>query len=308
MKKIQSKCPPMTHDKLMTLIKSHALPDDFIQTVKRWYVPLAADIAQSHNKSPLLIGVQGSQGSGKSTLAAFLRHLLAQEYSLHCVDLSLDDFYLTLAERKKLARTVHPLFITRGVPGTHDTSLATDTINALLSADNAQHCFVPRFSKALDDRVPRSDWDTVNSPVDVVIFEGWCVGIEAQVDSALESPINDLERVEDPDASWRSYSNQKLKTDYAKLFSMLDKLIVLEAPSFESVYDWRRLQEQKLIEQWQRENTHVDHKLLDESGLRRFISHYERLTRHSLATLHDRADWLLSLNDQHHITNLVERK
>ncbi|MFT5692839.1 MAG: D-glycerate 3-kinase, partial [Oceanicoccus sp.] len=151
-------------------------------------------------------------------------------------------------------------------------------------------------------------WEPVDSPVDVVILEGWCIGTEAQADSELRSPINDLERIEDPDASWRSYSNQKLKKDYAKLFGMLDKLIVLKAPSFESVYDWRWLQEQKLIEQWERENSDVNTQLLDENGVRRFISHYERLTRHSLANISGKADWLLTLNDQHLITNLVERK
>lgn len=298
----------MTHEKLVALIRSQGLPPDFIQTVKRWYVPLAASIARCHKKSPLIIGVQGSQGSGKSTLALFLKHLLGHEYMLHCVALSLDDFYLTLAERKELARSVHPLLITRGVPGTHDVTLAIDTINALTLANDTQACFVPRFDKALDDRVTRSDWEPVDSPVDVVILEGWCIGTEAQADSELRSPINDLERIEDPDASWRSYSNQKLKKDYAKLFGMLDKLIVLKAPSFESVYDWRWLQEQKLIEQWERENSDVNTQLLDENGVRRFISHYERLTRHSLANISGKADWLLTLNDQHLITNLVERK
>lgn len=298
----------MTHDKLMTLITSQGLPNDFIQSVRRWYVPLAASIALSHKSSPLLIGVQGSQGSGKSTLALFLKHLLEEEYSLRCVDLSLDDFYLTLAERRTLALSIHPLFITRGVPGTHDVALAIDTIKALMSANNTQPCFVPRFNKAVDDRFPKSVWEVVDAPVDVVILEGWCVGTEAQRDSALESPINDLERIEDPDAIWRNYSNQKLKNDYAKFFRMLDKLIVLEAPSFESVYDWRLLQEQKLIKQSESEPSNTDTRLLNKKSLRRFISHYERLTRHSLASLSDRADWLLSLNNQHQIINLAKRK
>ncbi|MFT7561333.1 MAG: D-glycerate 3-kinase [Flavobacteriales bacterium] len=307
----------MTHEKLVSLIASEGLPSDFIRTVKRWYTPLADNVARchqgsplliGHQGSPLLIGVQGSQGSGKSTLAQFLKLILEQDHQLRCVALSLDDFYLTLAERKQLAELVHPLFITRGVPGTHDVSLAIDTLDTLMSTSQSQTCSIPRFNKAIDDRHPKSDWDNIATPVDIVIFEGWCVGADAQTEEDLAPPINELERSEDPYGAWRTYSNQKLRYDYAELFSRLDKLIVLAAPSFECVYDWRWLQEQKLVRQWQTEHPNTEARLLDENSVRRFISHYERLTRHCLSELHRKADWLLALDDQHNITNLVARK
>ena len=301
----------MTHrtlDKpIANLVSAQGLPGDFQDTVARWYVPLANNIAQCHKGTPLVIGVQGSQGSGKSTLAQFLKLLLEQQHQLRCVELSLDDFYLTLAERQKLAASVHPLFITRGVPGTHDVKLAIDTINALISIEPSQDCAVPRFNKAVDDRFPTNEWDSVASPIDIIIFEGWCVGVNAQTEADLLSPVNNLEQDEDPKAIWRHHSNQALEQDYAKLFSMLDKLVVLEAPSFECVYDWRWLQEQKLVAQWQRKHPDEPARLLDETSVRRFISHYERLTRHGFASLPTKADWLLSLNNQHEITNLVER-
>src|ERR1051326_1709165 len=68
---------------------------------------------------PLTVGVTGPQGSGKTTLAAGMAPLL-EEGGLRTVVLSLDDIYLSKAARQRLAATVHPLFATRGVPGTPD--------------------------------------------------------------------------------------------------------------------------------------------------------------------------------------------
>ena len=44
---------------------------------------------------------------------------------------SIDDFYLTRAERKKLGEQVHPLMETRGVPGTHDVQMLATCIEDL---------------------------------------------------------------------------------------------------------------------------------------------------------------------------------
>jgi D-glycerate 3-kinase len=38
---------------------------------------------------------------------------------------------------------------------------------------------------------------------------------------------------------------------------------------------------------------------MDAAAIRRFVMHYERLTRHNLAELPARADVTLSLNDDH---------
>jgi hypothetical protein len=51
--------------------------------------------------------------------------------AIPCAVLSLDDLYRTRAERQAMARQVHPLFATRGVPGTHDVDLGLATIAAL---------------------------------------------------------------------------------------------------------------------------------------------------------------------------------
>src|SRR4051812_33755031 len=75
-----------------------------------------------HASSPFILGISGLQGSGKSTLATELIDA-ARRRGWSAVSLSLDDVYLTRAERESLARAVHPLLRTRGVPGTHDLTL-----------------------------------------------------------------------------------------------------------------------------------------------------------------------------------------
>lgn len=254
----------------------------------------------------MVIGVQGSQGSGKSTLAQFIKLLAEQVYELRAVELSQDDFYLTLAERQALAQNVHPLFITRGVPGTHDIELAIATINALKAADTGSCVDIPRFLKAIDDRAPKEQWDKVEGKVDLIIFEGWCVGAEPQAEAELANSVNQLEESEDADGKWRAYVNNSLKQDYATLHAMLDKLVVLQAPSFSCVYEWRSLQEKKLAERL-KDKPEAATKLMDEVALKRFISHYERLTNHCLCELHKKADWVLTLADDHNITKLTSK-
>ncbi|HEY6815729.1 MAG TPA: P-loop NTPase fold protein, partial [Croceibacterium sp.] len=94
------------------LIADNGLPDDYREVVERHWRPLADRIADMWcDKSPLVIGINGAQGSGKSTLCGFLEALLV-EHNLRTVTLSLDDLYLTRAERLELAAHLHPLFAT----------------------------------------------------------------------------------------------------------------------------------------------------------------------------------------------------
>ncbi len=297
----------MVHNRINQAITQHDLSESFHDIVQQWYRPLAHNIALASSKQQdcFFLGVQGCQGSGKSTMAAFLKIILEDEYQLRVCVLSLDDFYLTLKARRELAKRIHPLLVTRGVPGTHDLPLAKKIFNELSLLGKGETLALPVFNKAVDDRVLSSFWPNTEGPVDVVIFEGWCVGIEAQDEGSLVSPVNRLEAEEDSHRIWRNYVNQQLKEDYARLFSRLNKLIVLAAPSFECVYQWRALQEKKLADRVKRENL-TNTKLLDTDGLLRFISHYERLTLHCLKTLPEKADWLLPLNEHHQIVDLIE--
>lgn len=303
------------------LINEHRLPASFYETVQRWYVPIADELAKlakqkASNEKTLILGVQGCQGSGKSTLSDFLKLLVNTRHSLNAAVLSIDDFYLTKNERIALASRVHPLLSTRGVPGTHDTQLAIDTIRALQNLKSSQQHLIPRFNKAIDDRAPESDWDEVSGPVDIIILEGWCVGLDAQSATELSSHTNELEELEDATRIWRTYVNDCLAKEYQELFSLIEYLVMLAPPSFKCVFDWRLLQEEKLKEKLKMQisdcsnnspNNSANKGIMNPEQIKRFISHYQRLTEHALLTLPAKSDWLLRLGDDHCITSLEKK-
>lgn len=271
------------------------LPEGYRQTIDRVLLPLTAAITQRARLSDqlVLVGLCGAQGSGKSTAAAALVELLSGE-GLPAVALSIDDFYLPRTARAELAQQVHPLLRTRGVPGTHDVELAQATIDSLAGPGATA---LPSFDKATDDRRPRRDWRTVEGPMRVVILEGWCVGARPETAGELATPVNALEREEDPQGAWRAYVNEALTGRYRALFDRLSPLVLLAAPSFEVVHGWRAEQEHKLRERLAREGGDAS-RTMDDAGIARFISHYERVTRHILREMPLRADHLISLDRQ----------
>jgi len=288
------------------LILEQALPSHYKDLVGNYLWPLVQDMMSTYQQrtvsGPWLLGLQGTQGSGKSTVCLFIKLLLEKRFDLNVVVLSLDDFYKTHAERLELSKTIHPLLATRGVPGTHDLTLAIDSIKNISDLTLGQACTVPSFNKAMDDRYNKSSWPIIKGPIDVILFEGWCVGVQAQPESSLTVAINELEKKEDADVSWRKYVNNNLEGQYRNFFQTLENLIVLKAPSFECVYDWRLLQEQKLKDTAQ---DGASTRIQSPEQIERFIAHYERLTRHALSTLSEHASWNISLNKQHDMISLT---
>jgi len=278
-------------------LHAQRLPEAFIGQTKQWFLPLAAQLAAHRQQAnrPLTVGINGSQGSGKSTLAALLRLLLERIHDLRAIDLSIDDFYLTRTERESLAADVHPLLATRGVPGTHDIDLMRSTLDALTHTPG--QVAIPRFDKAQDDRLPPGQWTPVESPLDMVIIEGWCLGVRAQSEKNLIPPVNRLEAQEDSEAVWRRHVNTQIAQHYEPLYERVDIWIVLQAPSFDSVYQWRLEQEQKLIKATGQPGS----RLMTPSQLARFIQHYQRLTEHMLQTLPAQAHYLFRLDPQRRI-------
>ncbi|WP_380872940.1 kinase [Sphingomonas sp. DBB INV C78] len=234
----------------------------------------------------LVVGICGAQGSGKSTLAAALAERFEQGGTRTAI-LSLDDLYLGRAAREGLARQVHPLLRTRGVPGTHDVALGLNLIAALERGEAAP---LPRFDKARDDRRPETEWDRAEPGTTLLILEGWCVGARPEPDAALVDSINALEQSEDADGRWRRFVNTALAGDYQQLFGRIDRLILLAAPSFDVVRVWRTQQEQEL-----RARVGDGPGVMSDAEISRFIAHYERLTRHIIIEMPDRADLVVDL-------------
>ena len=301
---------PVLNDDINALIdqqiSEQQLPASYRYLVDGYLLPLCDRVFKEVTRHkarqrPYVLGVNGGQGSGKSTLCRFVQLLLAQCYQQRCISLSLDDFYLSRAERQQLARDQHPLLQTRGVPGTHNIPLALDTFENLLAGEAAP---LPRFDKASDDVVPREQWPIQEPPVDVILFEGWCVGARPQAAAELTAPINALERDEDPDASWRRFVNQQLVGDYQKLFAYIDSLLMLKVPGMDAVYQWRLLQEQKLTKRLAN-NTERGSAIMDAEQIIRFVDHYERLTRHMLSDLPGRAEIVFTIANDHSIDSVM---
>ena len=278
-----------------------------VELLESIYVPLGAWLVARKNKQqgPLVVGINGAQGAGKSTLFNLLEVILEDGFGLKVVGLSIDDLYKTREDRQQLGHEVHDLLRTRGVPGTHDVELGIELLRALKGefGDEARNVKIPVFDKSIDDRCPPALWQEWHGEADIIVLEGWCVGAGPQPEADLAEHVNDLERSEDPNCIWRTYVNEQLSASYKELFAMIDVLIMLKVPSMESVFEWRSQQEQKLAERvryfynTQQPTQHL--RIMNEREIRRFIQHYERLTRTMLEEMPGRADICLELNENH---------
>lgn len=284
---------------IQQFILDEKLPATYLDDAIKWFLPLKDQIIaklRSRVSTLQVIGINGAQGTGKSTLAKLLQRLITAD-GFNVVNLSIDDFYYSSEKREELARTIHPLLRSRGVPGTHDVALALEIIESLRSLSEIEQLTLPAFDKAMDEPVAAEERIGVYGPVHLLLLEGWFLGAAPEQARALDTPVNELEKHQDPDKIWRSYVNTELGGDYQTLFSTLDMLVLLQAPSFKQVYEWRTLQEHKLISRQQTGTaTMTDTQLVE------FIQHFERLTRHCLKTLPARADVVLPLNTEHRIT------
>ena len=278
-------------------IERYELPEDYRAFAQLWFDPLVADIAvrQSGAQGALLVGLNGSQGSGKTTLAAYLVTALDALYGISAFGLSLDDVYLGHEARQSLATDIHPLLATRGVPGTHDLPLLESTLSSLGSPE-AFPLHVVGFDKASDDRQPEAEWRLVTAPPQVIILEGWCLGARPQSKPELAEPINALERDEDADGAWRAYVNLALEA-FEPIYARVDYWVMLAAPSFDCVLNWRSQQEAALARH------HPEGRaLMDSAALERFVQHFQRLTEHCLHEMPDRVDYLLTLDAARDVT------
>ncbi len=93
------------------------------------------------------------------------QHLSSPPHNIPTITLSIDDFYLSHRDQRLLA-TTHPtnrLIQHRGLPGTHDLSLAISVFDSLKAGRATS---IPIYDKAafggLGDRVDEEKWERVN--------------------------------------------------------------------------------------------------------------------------------------------------
>ncbi|MFT6206769.1 MAG: D-glycerate 3-kinase [Colwellia sp.] len=286
---------------LSAFIEQHKLPDEFSDTVRLYYQPLAERILAQFkkNNTPYFVGINGCQGSGKSTLTDFLAEYLTAQHPLNVVIMSLDDFYLTGEKRQQLAENIHPLLATRGVPGTHDMATLE---HVLLQLKTKKTGFsIPRFNKATDEPYPKEQWTVVDKPIDIILLEGWCWGVKPQTEEQLRSAINELELQYDAKGEWRNYVNQQLSEAYVPLYKSMDFWLALQAPSFDCVYKWRLEQEQKL----QARNIDLaNSKVMSPAEILNFTQYFQRLSVQSCTTIAQSADAIFYLDYARQITDV----
>jgi D-glycerate 3-kinase len=212
----------------------------------------AADSNQ--NKKPFCLAISGVQGCGKSTLIGDLSSALIKE-GYRVVSLSLDDLYLT-AEDLKLAAASHPtnkLLSSRGEPGTHDILLANNLFTQLRDNEIAS-CRIPSYDKSAHngkgDRRPEETWARVSKPIDILIFEGWCVGFRPVQDSVvmekvMRAQIQDQKYLLEHKLEDLLFVNKKLQ-EYSQGFmdsQSFDVLIHLDTNDLQNIFQWREEQE-----------------------------------------------------------------
>ncbi|PVH86041.1 D-glycerate 3-kinase [Cadophora sp. DSE1049] len=227
----------------------HCIP--FILALLSTHQPGSKSNASSPSL-PFIIGLNGVQGAGKTTLVTTLSSTL-NSHGHRTLVCSIDDLYLTHTDQLSLAQDypLNPLVQHRGEPGTHDMGLARELFSALREGREVR---VPEYDKSLfsgqGDRVDSSKWKVVNKPgeekIQVVIFEGWCVGFRALSDDEVrakqkgESRTLSKHRIED-----LLFVNERLR-EYEVVNETFDAFIHVDAEETEYVYKWRQEQEEAL--------------------------------------------------------------
>ena len=273
---------------------------DKIGKLNKFYLPLSEWSYSIYSKDfkTKIIGLSGGQGAGKSTITGILKLILRKRYGLNICVFSIDDFYKTKNERLKMSKKKHPLFITRGVPGTHDITLINQTIRKLRQK-KFKTVLIPKFDKSKDDRLRKNKWQKVKIKPDIIIFEGWCVGATHQKKTELKKPQNLIEKKYDINLKWRTMVNNLIKKRYKNLFNKIDKLVYLKVPHFNYIIKWRWLQEQKM------KLTTKNKKTMSKTQIKEFIMFYERLTKHMMKNYSKISDLTIFLDKNHRSKKMI---
>jgi D-glycerate 3-kinase len=218
------------------------LPQEMWGMLWEYWLPLGIKIASHRQKQehPLIQGILGGQGTGKTTMCGVLQIILHQ-LGYKCLSLSLDDLYKTYSDRLILQQQ-EPRLIWRGPPGTHDVDLGLHILQQI--RQRKHQIAVPRFDKSLHQGAgDRTNPEIVNN-IDIVLFEGWFVGVQPINPTTFDYPPPPIITTED--RKFALDMNAKLH-DYLPLWEQLDSLIVLYPQDYRLSLTWRKQAEHKMI-------------------------------------------------------------
>ncbi len=270
--------------------------------IKCFLIPLCFWISKKVNKKrPYFVGLAGGQGTGKTTISSLIKIILTKFFKLKVFRISIDDFYKTRKERISLSKRIHPMLLTRGVPGTHDINLMLNFFMKVKSK-KFKRLKLPAFNKAIDDRFNKKKWYDLKDKPDVIIFEGWCVGAKSENHITLKKAINSMEKLDDKRQIWRKYVNQQLQSKYKNLYSQLNCLIYLKAKDFKLLQKWRLKQERKL---WLKSKNNSKLKIMNRGNVINFMQTYQRITQNMFKNAPKYASIIFNLNSNHQIKSAI---
>ena len=270
--------------------------------IESFLIPLCFWInSKADKKKPYFVGLAGGQGTGKTTTSTLIKIILNKYFKLNVFRISIDDFYKTRKERISLSKRVHPMLLTRGVPGTHDINMMLNFFKKSKSK-KFKRLKLPTFNKAIDDRFSKKHWYDLKKKPDVIIFEGWCVGAKSEKNDTLKKTINSMEKTKDQKQIWRKYVNDQLKSKYKKLYSQLNCLIYLKAKDFSLLQKWRLKQERKL---WIKSKKNSNTKIMSKQDLLSLMQTYQRVTQNMFRYMPKYASIIINLNSNHQIKSAV---
>ncbi len=273
--------------------------------IKLFLIPLCFWISKKASKKrPYFVGLAGGQGTGKTTISSLIKIILIKYFNLKVFRISIDDFYKTRKERIYLSKKVHPMLLTRGVPGTHDINMMLSFFREV-KRRKFKRLKLPSFNKAIDDRFNKKRWYDLKQKPDVIIFEGWCVGAKSEKNNTLRKTINSVEKANDQKQIWRKYVNQQLKLKYKNLYSQLNCLIYLKAKNFSLLQKWRLKQERKL---WLSSKIKSNLKIMSKGDVINFMQTYQRITQNMFRHMPKYASIIFNLNTNHQIKSAVYKK
>ncbi len=272
--------------------------------IKSFLIPLCFWISKkAYKKRPYFVGLAGGQGTGKTTISSLIKIILIKYFKLNVFKISIDDFYKTRRERIGLSKKIHPMLLIRGVPGTHDINMMLNFFKKAKSK-KFKRLKLPTFNKAIDDRFNKKKWYDLKKRPDVIIFEGWCVGVKSEKNITLKKTINSMEKAKDQKQIWRKYVNQQLRSKYKKLYSQLNCLIYLKVKNFSLLQKWRLKQERKLLVKSKMKS---NSKIMSRADVINFMQTYQRITQNMFKYMPKYASIILKLNTNHQIKSALYR-